>query len=298
MKVADAVKALNQANGSHLDPIYIPSLGREVMFYPLSTADVKTLTRMNFLDEFDIQVEGIKLALFDKLCSEDLSDTAVLDANGKEIYPAISAKTINQFDYLSFLIGIRQMLNNKLTYTFTCFNSEKPCNEQFTYEIDMLEKFDDIITNFKRQTEFFERTDEKTGNIWKFGLTNFSMHDYLFFKFFMNKLKETDVDSPDLEFETQFVKPILYIKNIWFNDQLIEDWPTLSFPEKLSFWNKIPPNITVNSLGTEFGTLPDFIQKTFWEEKLVSLIENINVRCPHCGKIYNGSFNFDDFFMF
>ena len=77
MKIADAVKILNEPTGSHIDNIYIPSVGREVMFKPLTTADVKTLTRLNFLTTFDLNIEGLKLGLFDKLCAEDLSDTAI-----------------------------------------------------------------------------------------------------------------------------------------------------------------------------------------------------------------------------
>jgi hypothetical protein len=298
MKTTDAVKILMDKSGSHLDKIYIPSLGREILFYPLSTADVKTLTRMSFIDEFDISVEGIKLALFDKLCTEDLSDTAVKDEKGVEIFPAINAKTITIIDYLAFTIGIRQMLNNDLTYKFTCYNEEANCDKEFEYTIQLDKQFDDIIFNFKRQREFYEKIDEKTGNIWKFELTNFSMYDYLYFRFFMNKLQDADIESPDVEFEDKFTKPILYIKNIWFNDQLIEDWPTLAFPDKLSFWNKIPPNITINSSGTNFKTLADFCIATFWEEKLQTEIEHMQVQCPYCKKTYNSSFRFDDFFSY
>jgi hypothetical protein len=49
------------------------------MFSPLTTADVKTLTRMSFLDVFDLNIEGLKLGLFDKLCGEDLSDSVITD---------------------------------------------------------------------------------------------------------------------------------------------------------------------------------------------------------------------------
>ena len=104
MKLTDAVKILEEPTGNHLDQIYIPSLGREVMFSPLTTADVKTLTRMSFIDKFDLNVEGLKLGLFDKLCREDLTETTVLDENKNIVYPAVSAKTITQIDYLSFLI--------------------------------------------------------------------------------------------------------------------------------------------------------------------------------------------------
>lgn len=86
------------------------------------------------------------------------------------------------------------------------------------------------------------------GNIWKFELTNFAMSDYLYFRYFMKKLEDADDTSPEVAFESKYVKPILYVKNIWLNDELIEDWPSLTIPDKLLFWNKIPPDITINTL--------------------------------------------------
>lgn len=281
MKLKDAEKILRQPTGQHLDKIYIPSLLREVMFHPLTTADVKTLTRMSFIDEFDLNIEGLKLGLFDKLLAEDLSDTAVKDESGNEIFPAISAKTITQLDYLSFLIGIRSLLNNELTYTFTCNNDN--CFKSFDHVIKMNEEFNDDIYNFKRQNEIVELIDTKTSNIYKFQITNFSMTDYLYYRYFMEKLTEADATTPDIMFETKYVKPILYIKNIWINDDLLEDWPELTIPDKLDFWNKLPPNITINTIGSD-QTVYAYIQKNMAEEKLEEHIRKIQVTCPHCRK--------------
>ena len=295
MKITDAVKILNQPTGQHLDKIYIPSLGKEVMFHPLTTADVKTLTRMSFIDEFDLNVEGLKLGLFDKLLAEDLSDTAVKDETGKELFPAISAKTITQIDYLSFLIGIRSLLNNDLSYTFTC--NQPNCFKQFEHVIKMNEEFEGLIYGFKRQNEIVEFLDEKTSNIYKFELTNFQMTDYLYYRYFMEKLTEADSTTPDIMFEDKYVKPILYIKNIWINDEIIEDWPALSIPDKLDFWNKLPPNITINDVGSN-NTVYKFIHDNMFEEKLEEHINKITVTCPQCGKKYEGLYSFDNFFMF
>ena len=128
--------------------------------------------------------------------------------HGTVIFPAISAQTITQLDYLSFLIGIRQMLNNDITFSFTC--NKIGCNTQFEHTINLFEEFYDLLHEFKPQREFFEKIDKKTGNIWKFELTNFTMMGYLYFRFFMEKLGDTDMNSPEVEYETKFVKPILY----------------------------------------------------------------------------------------
>jgi hypothetical protein len=296
MKIADAVKILNEPTGSHIDNIYIPSVGREVMFKPLTTADVKTLTRMNFLTTFDLNIEGLKLGLFDKLCAEDLSDTAEKDENDEIIHPPVSAKTITQIDYLAFLIGIRKMLNNEVTYTFTC--TKQHCHQKFDHVLNLEKNFNDIITEFKRQRILFEVIDERTSNIWKFELSNFTMSEYLYFRYFIERLRVADENSPDVEFNTKFVKPILYIKNIWINNELVEDWPALTLPEKLSFFNQIPPDITINTLNNNAHTVYTKIREAFPEEKLSDKIINLTVRCPKCGQTYGGVFDFDSFFMF
>ena len=296
MKIKDAEKLLNQARGKHIDQIYIPSLGRQIMFSPLTTADVKTLTRMSFLDVFDLNIEGLKLGLFDKLCGEDLSDSVITDQSGEVLVYKLTAQTITQIDYLSFLIGMRQMLNNDIVFTFTC--TKPNCNHKFDHTINLQEEFYDIIHDFKRQREFFEKVDKKTGNIWKFELTNFSMSEYLYFRFFMERLSDVDINSPEVEYETKFVKPILYVKNIWLNDELIEDWSTLTIPDKLLFWNKISPDITINTIGTKNDTIYNFIRETFWQEKLDDKINDLTVICPNCNNSWKGVFSFDNFFIF
>ena len=310
MKLSEAATIIQKANGAHLDKIYIPSIGREVFFYPLLTSDVKTLTRINLFEEFDIQVEALKLGLFDKLCSEDLSKDIILseadDDDEEDLthvptkpYDKLSAKSITQIDYLAFLIGIRQLLNNNVNFKYTCI--VPTCGESFEHSLDLYELFMDDIKAFKRQTYYFEKIDEKTGNIWKFELTNFTMNDYLYYRYFIEKLKEKDPNNPEVVFERRFIRPILYIKNIWINDELIEDWQESLLPDKLLFWNKIPPEITLNSRDKDVmtdSTLYNFITKNFAEEKLLLKIKEMFVQCPHCGKKYGGVYDFDNFFIF
>ena len=93
MTSKQVLKILEQANGQHLEKIYVPSLQQFVLFWPLTTAQAKTLMRINFVDKYDLSVELLKLGLFDKLCAEDLSDKG------------LNSNTITLLDYLSFLIG-------------------------------------------------------------------------------------------------------------------------------------------------------------------------------------------------
>lgn len=281
MKLKDAMEILKKNDGNHINQVYIPSLGRKVMFSQLTTADVKTLTRNNVFDEFDLNVELLKLSLFDKLCHEDLKDEH------------ISSHTITQLDYLSFLIGIRQLLNNTLSYTFTC----RKCDHKFKHTIDLAVQFDDDITNFKPQYETLELVDEN-GHVYKFELTNFTMEEYLYYRYVMTRLQSQDSENPDVINESKFTRPILYIKRIFIDDEEIEDWTTSLFPTKLDLINRLPPQITFGEPKDNDTNLTNFIADTFAEEILDRKIRNMEVVCPECKHAYRGIFNFDGFFTF
>ena len=281
MKLKDAMEILKKNDGNHINQVYIPSLGRKVMFSQLTTADVKTLTRNNVFDEFDLNVELLKLSLFDKLCHEDLKDEH------------ISSHTITQLDYLSFLIGIRQLLNNTLSYTFTC----RKCDHKFKHTIDLAVQFDDDITNFKPQYETLELVDEN-GHVYKFELTNFTMEEYLYYRYVMTRLQSQDSENPDVINESKFTRPILYIKSVYINDEEIEDWNNALFPEKLDLINKISPSITFSDPKENDTNLSNFVADTFAEEYMDRKIRNMEVVCPECKYAYRGIFNFDGFFTF
>lgn len=281
MNTKQALQILEQANGSHLQKIYVPSLQQFILFWPLTTAQVKTLTRINFLDKFDLSIELLKLGLFDKLCAQDLKQKGITSNN------------ITIFDYLSFLIGIRQLLKNDLSFSFICKN----CRSSFKTTIDLAKLFDEDLQNFRPQHEYFEKLDEDSGQIWKFELTNFSMNDYLYYKFVLEQLKEKTKNNPDVLNESKFMRPILHIKNIFLNDQLIEDWPQLTFPSKLAFFNKISPNVTLNQTPTN-KSLYGFINSTFAQQKLEQKIKNLEVECTCCHKKYRGAYKYDHFFIF
>ena len=295
MTLKDAAKAMKQSNGNHLDKIYIPSLKRDVYFKPLSTADAKTLTRLSFIDELDPNVQMMKLSLFDTLCTEDLSKVEVKDEEG-HVYPPLIANNLTEVDYLAFLCGIRQLLDVNVSYTFTCRNEE--CKEKWEHTLKIDQLFKDQIDNFKRKTVIFEKDDQKTGNIWKFELTNFNMVDWFYFRYMINKIKEKDPNSPEVINEGKFVRPILYIKNIWLNDELIEDWNSQLITDKLEFYNQISPSITFNSKNGKEKTLFDKIQEEFVEQKIEQKMYNYRVKCPKCGREYGGVFTLENFFIF
>lgn len=281
MTLSDANKLLAKTYGQHLDIVYVPSIQKTVMFKPLTVGHIKLLTRSNFIDNFQLPIQILKLSLFDKLCTEDLSQYN------------ISSKTITMYDYLAFLIGIKQILDLPLKHKFKC-----KCSQQKEFEKTLIldDLFDDIISEYKPQHEIFQKVDEKTNIIYKFELTNFTMLDYLYYKHIIQKIKEEDQNSINLLNTDKFLRPLLYIKNIYINDQKIDDWQNLIITQRLKFFNKISPNILIKDKNNE--TLFSFISNTFAEQKLIRFVNNIEVQCPNCHKIYRGVYDIDNFFMF
>jgi hypothetical protein len=283
MKLNDLKLFLNEENGQHTTNIYIPSIKREIALKPLTTANVKTLSRIGIFNEFDLNNELLKLSLFDKMSIETKESCG------------IDSESLTQIDFLSFLIGIRRLLDNTLAFSFTC----QECEKEFTHSIDLEAEFSKYIFSYQRKQIMFEKIDNNDV-IWKFELESYTMKDYLYYRYYIERLKEIDVNNPDLLNEGAFIRPVLYIRNIWRNEELIEDWKDQLLSAKIKLLNALPSEIILdvkNSKETD-ACLSNFIKDNFDEEKLFQDIEKIQVVCPNCGETYEGLFSFDDFFTF
>lgn len=288
MKLGDLKNLLKEESGQHTTNIFIPSIQRDVPFKPITTADVKTLARIGLLNEFDINNEMVKLALFDKLAVES-KETCGIDAD-----------SLLPIDFLSFLIGVRKLLNNELAYNFTC----KQCNKKFEHKIELEELFNKYIFGFKPMKTSYEKIDNNN-NIWRFDLEDFTMKDYLYFRYYIEKLSEIDTNNPDVINEAIYARPILYIKAIYKNEEKVEDWDEHILPDKIQLINLLPSEIMLDSrikrdsdIIDPKASLSNFISETFGFEKMFREISNMTIQCPHCGQTYGGVFKFDDFFMF
>lgn len=293
MNIQDVVTFLNQSTGQHFEKIWIPSQKRDVHFRPLTTADVKTLLRTSTVSEFDLANEIIKISLFDKLLIE------------QDI--PVNSKNINKIDYLSFLMGLRQILGNSVKFKFTCLH----CNQTFEYEIDLEDIFGEFLMNFDLETQSHEYVylDPKTCIEWHFNLKNYSMMDYLFYRFYMNQLKSLDQSNSENVIGKRYIIPILYCDEIWFKvgdeSEQIEGWKNLEIQDKIEFFNKHIPakmmlDITTNKKKRVAETLPEFVEKRFAEYQIEKIIDELPVKCPNlkCGKEFKGAFDVDSFFTF
>lgn len=283
MKLDDLKLFLNEETTQNTITIYIPSIKKEISLKPLTTANVKTLSRIGIFNEFDLNNELLKLSLFDKMSVETKEECGV------------DSETLTQIDFLSFLIGIRRLLDNALAFSFTC----QECEENFTHSIDLEAEFSKYIFSYQKKQIMFEKIDNNDV-IWKFELESYTMKDYLYYRYYIERLKEIDVNNPDLLNEASFIRPVLYIKNIWRNDEQIEDWKDQILSTKIKLLNALPSEVILDVKNTELtdACLSNFIKDNFDEEKLFQDIEKMQVECPHCNELYEGLFSFDDFFTF
>ena len=164
--------------------------------------------------------------------------------------------------------------------------------------------FNKYIFSFEKQRLEYEKMDNNE-NLWKFVLEDFTMKDYLYFRYYLERLSEIDSSNPDVMNEAVYARPILYIKEIWRNNEQIEDWNEHILPDKIKLVNMLPSEVVVDTrvktpdLQVAPGTsLSNFISANFDFEKMFKEILDTTISCPHCEQKYTNVFKFDDFFMF
>lgn len=143
---------------------------------------------------------------------------------------------------------------------------------------------------------------DKNDVVWKFDLESYTMKDYLYFRYYIDRVSDIDSNNPDVVNEATYSRPVLYIKNIYKNDEMIEDWDEHVLSEKIRIINMLPSEVIVdtrvNGLHDPNSCLANFVATNFDEENVFEEIKKMKVTCPHCGEEYEGVFKFDDFFMF
>lgn len=277
MVLSNFTNFLRNSNGDMVTNIYLPSIKRYVPFKSLTVSDVKTIARIGLFEIFDINNELIKLALFDKLILEDK------DSCG------ICAENITRIDYMAFLIGIRQLLDNNISFQLTCEN----CKQPISCDIDIDETFTPLIHQFQRKNITFEKIDNK-GHNWKFELNSYTMKDFLYYSYYIEEIKniENEKYKNDL-----LLKPLLYITKIFCDEEEIEDWSEQTFVEKFMFLNELPAEIMLNIRDhNDNDYLITFILNNFDEEEIERKINELEIYCDSCTSSFSNVFSFSDFF--
>lgn len=120
------------------------------------------------------------------------------------------------------------------------------------------------------------------------------MKDYLYYKQYLEDIKILNDDNYT---NILLTKPLLYITNIYRNDERIDDWEQTTFIDKFIFFNKLPSEIIMNVKNINSDDfLINFILNNFDEEKIESEIKNYETACENCDEKYSSIYNFDEFF--
>jgi len=147
-----AIDLLENSQGENINKIFIPSAGKELGFKPLNTGQQKTISKFAFnieQDEFNIEDQLIKLALFDSL----------------GIDKSYKSTTLKEIDMVAFFAGVRKLnIVSPIRLTVVCDNKE--CGQEFTISLNL----DDIIKKC-REYEFKEIPFEKESKGRKYSLS-------------------------------------------------------------------------------------------------------------------------------
>ena len=174
------------------------------------------------------------------------------------------------------MLGIRRLLNNDISFSFTC----QKCKQKFDNSFDLEEKFSNEIQNFIRKKLIFEKIDH-AGINWKFELNSYTMKDYLYYQFYLEEIRNINEEEYKNE---AFLKPLLYITKIYKNNEEIDDWQEQTFLNKLKFLKSIPGEIFIGVQKnlSKNDYLLTFIQENFDEERFNEFVSNIEVTCSIC----------------
>ena len=95
------------------------------------------------------------------------------------------------------------------------------------------------------------------------------MKDYLYYRYYIEKIKELDKKDLNVFYESNFISFLLYIRDIWKNDEKIEDWKDQTLLTKIKFLNSLPSNLILNTNNKiNNDCLTKFIKENFDEERL------------------------------
>ena len=278
-----AVELLEKGMGESIDPIYIPSLKKEIGFKPLSVGMQKSISKMSVGVDFDLDYQLLKLSILKTLSTEDLD-----------------FGNLTEIDFIAILAQLRQNnFTEPLTLVLNCLNIN--CKKQYNFKID-LDKIVESCKEFDFKTNVIKKkvkvNDEEIE--FKFELaesTVMSNLEYLNYSRIISENKENqfgDVNNSKL-----LAYPIKFIKNIYIGGQQITQtvdgetkiFSELPMYEKIRFIDSLPPK--VYSEGKK-SVLSQVLEK-YPHSRLTSLFQD--AKCPYCKTKREGVVTNDSFFI-
>jgi hypothetical protein len=266
MKVNDALSILKNHKGSHCCSCYIPSLKREVGFRPITVSELKSLAKMSVDDsEFAVALN----AVIQLLCLEELDFTK-----------------LTEIDKAHILINIKRA--NHLgddAYKINCGF----CQAGFVYQLDI----DTLLGQLQDAPEPKEIEKQDGSNKFKFIINVPSIDVASKNTKFLNILTESMTKENYTQEEQEAVRvymlkcsTLLFIREIYINDEQIEDMDEMTFEQRTELLDLLPASI-LNDL-----------MKIIIEEPKYNLMQHLTVDiiCPQCQKKFPLLVNLIDFF--
>lgn len=275
MNVKEAIEVLEKSMGENVYNIYVPSMEQSLPFKPMTAGQQKTISKLSIdtEDEDYVSYQASRLALIKKCCLED-----------------IDIENITIVDFIGILASIKK--NNTIDdmmLTLTCkneINKDEFCDNKFNFSID----FDYIIEqckNFEFKTIRFTKNYKDTE--FGFVLKEPKIIDYLTYQYMI--YNSDDEDMKELTKNTIGGYPILFIRELYINDEPVEDFDELDYGKKVEFINnQIYGEIIYNKEDSILTT----VFENFAGERLDNLFQNVT--CPKCKDIKEGVVTFDNFF--
>ena len=263
MKVNDVKQLLEESNGKNLIEITIPSLKSVYHFKPITIGMRKTLSKFAISSEennTDFQIA--KLGLIKSLCVENINEN-----------------NITEIDFICILASLRAAnIMDNLNIKIHC-NS---CETEFNHGLNFNTIIDNCISYQDTKQDFIFKIEDSQ---YKFILSEPSVIDEITLDKYIDQL---EIDNKEVV--RSLNKAYLYIKSIYKDDELVDDYMDMNILERIQFLD--------NSFDDEvfFGEngLLNTIQTNFDRKRIIDLYGDII--CPGCNKNLGGVINSDNFF--
>lgn len=264
---------------------FIPSLKADLLFSNLTTGIQKQLAQTSY-DRYDLYVSHItRIGLFDEMLLERTRE--------------IKSSMLTITDQVAFIAQLQRSANGQTLIKIQIICPE--CKNETELSINL----DKVIDNCKKH-EFKTMTAEyggPGGKRYKFVLKEPSWLDIVIL---FNGIKQSDdlllIGSDTAAYMT-LTKLCLYIETIYIDDEELIDgngniFSKLTVPERLKFFDKLPPSITADE--QQKNSLYNLVIKNYNDIELSRELFEGAVKPAKCGKceaILEGDLTYDTFFL-
>ena len=270
MKIEQVMSLLEKSVPDYLYKVIVPSTGKEYTLKPMTVGMRKSISKFALMDsrESAMNFQFAKLGLI-----RVLSDGTITE------------KMVTEVDFVYLLCKIRQHnISERLMVTATCPH----CKKSFDYSID----FDAIEKKLRSYVFTQESVDASVSDALKIKLVLHDprMSDILDMRYALEQDSEKTEEEKDALYN--LMHQYLYVKEIYVNDELLEDFSDKSIIDRTMFLEDLPGKSVYKESSGLFNTV---IEKFKANNRTLSPLQMI--KCAHCDADIEGGLDTDDFFI-